>query len=199
MDNKIQELTEKLYQEGVEKGNQEAQSLIAKATEEAAAIVAKAKEEAEAINRQAKKDADELTENTKKELQMYAAQAVNALKSEITTLVSTGIVEAPVKEFASKKDYLQKFIVELASKWSADEPVVIAAQDAEELTKYFQVNAKTLLDSQVKIEKVNGVDTLFTIGPADGSYKVNFGEEELVNYFQAFLRPQLVDMLFGTK
>ena len=95
--------------------------------------------------------------------------------------------------------YLQKFIVELASKWSTDEAVVIAAQDAEELTKYFQVNAKTLLDKKVKIEKVNGVDTLFTIGPADGSYKVNFGEEELVNYFQAFLRPQLVEMLFGTK
>ncbi len=199
MDNKIQELTDKLYQEGVEKGNQEAQSLIAKAQEEAAAILEKARKDAETINHQAKKDADELAENTKKELQMYAAQAVNALKSEITTLVSQSIVEAPVKEFASKKEYLQKFIVEMASKWSADEPVVIATKDAEELTKYFKVSAKTLLDDKVKITKVNGVDTLFTIGPADGSYKVSFGEEELVNYFQAFLRPRLVEMLFGTK
>jgi len=29
---------------------------------------------------------------------------------------------------------------------------------------------------------VNGIKTLFTISPADGSYKVNFGEEEFMNY-----------------
>ena len=28
------------------------------------------------------------------------------------------------------------------------------------------------------------------------SYKVNFGEEEFMNYFKEFLRPQLVEMLF---
>ena len=42
----------------------------------------------------------------------------------------------------------------------------------------------------------NGIKTLFTVSPADGSYKVNFGEEEFMNYFKAFLRPQLVEMLF---
>ena len=56
--------------------------------------------------------------------------------------------------------------------------------------------AKDLLDKGVKIEQVNGIKSLFTISPADGSYKLNFGEEELENYFKAFLRPQLVEMLF---
>lgn len=35
MENKIQELTDKIYREGVEKGNEEAQRLIANAQEEA--------------------------------------------------------------------------------------------------------------------------------------------------------------------
>ena len=35
MENKIQELTDKIYREGVEKGNEEAQKLIVKAQEEA--------------------------------------------------------------------------------------------------------------------------------------------------------------------
>ena len=56
--------------------------------------------------------------------------------------------------------------------------------------------AKALLDKGVKIEQVNGNKTLFTVSPADGSYKVNFGEEEFMNYFKEFLRPQLVEMLF---
>ena len=42
----------------------------------------------------------------------------------------------------------------------------------------------------------SGTKSLFTISPADGSYKVNFGEEEFENYFKDFLRPQLVEMLF---
>ena len=53
-----------------------------------------------------------------------------------------------------------------------------------------------LLDKGVKIEQVNGIKTLFSVSPADGSYKVNFGEEEFMNYFKEFLRPQLVEMLF---
>ena len=56
--------------------------------------------------------------------------------------------------------------------------------------------AKALLDKGVKIEQVNGNKTLFSVSPADGSYKVNFGEEEFMNYFKEFLRPQLVEMLF---
>ncbi len=144
----------------------------------------------------ARKSADELAENTKSELKLFAGQAVNALKSEIATLVTDKIVTADVKAFAANKDFLNAFIVALASKWSVDEPIVISTSDAEGLKKYFTAQAKELLDKGVKIEQVNGNKTLFSVSPADGSYKVNFGEEEFMNYFKEFLRPQLVEMLF---
>ena len=44
--------------------------------------------------------------------------------------------------------------------------------------------------------KVNGKKALFTVQPADGAYKVNFGEAEFEEYFKNFLRPQLVEMIF---
>ena len=49
MENKIQELTDKIYREGVEKGNEEAQRLISSAHEEAAKIVEDARKEADSI------------------------------------------------------------------------------------------------------------------------------------------------------
>lgn len=196
MENKIQELTDKIYREGVEKGNEEAQKLIAKAQEEAKRIIEDAHKEADSIVATAHKSADELAENTKSELKLFAGQAVNALKSEIATLVTDNIVNADVKAFAANKDYLNAFIVALASKWSVNEPIVISTADAEGLIKYFAAKAKDLLDKGVKIEQVNGIKTLFSVSPADGSYKVNFGEEEFMNYFKEFLRPQLVEMLF---
>ena len=100
------------------------------------------------------------------------------------------------KGFVADKEYLNKFIVSLAAQWSANESIVISTADAEGLKKYFAANAKALLDKGVRIEEVNGTKSLFTISPADGSYKVNFGEEEFENYFKDFLRPQLVEMLF---
>ncbi|WP_044268964.1 ATP synthase subunit E [Bacteroides timonensis] len=196
MENKIQELTDKIYREGVEKGNTEAQKLIANAQDEAKKIVEDARKEAEAIVAASRKSADELAENTKSELKLFAGQAVNALKSEIATLVTDKIVNADVKTFAADKDYLNAFIVALASKWSVNEPIVISTADADGLKKYFAAQAKALLDKGVQIEQVNGNKTLFTVSPADGSYKVNFGEEEFMNYFKEFLRPQLVEMLF---
>lgn len=197
MENKIQELTDKIYREGVEKGNEEAQKLIAKAEADAKTIIEKARKEADAINASARKAAEELVENTKSELKLFASQSVNALKSEIASVVTDKIVSAPVNEFVNNKEYLYSFIVALASKWSANEPITISTQEAEALKAYFAAHAKSLLDKGVQVEQVNGIKTLFTVSPKDGSYKINFGEEEFMNYFKAFLRPQLVEMLFS--
>ena len=196
MENKIQELTDKIYREGVENGNEEAQRLISSARNEAAKIVEDARKEAESILAVARKSAKETAENTQSEIKLFAGQAVNALKTEIATLLTNEVVSESVKGFVADKEYLNKFIVSLAAQWSANESIVISTADAEGLKKYFAANAKTLLDKGVRIEEVNGTKSLFTISPADGSYKVNFGEEEFENYFKDFLRPQLVEMLF---
>ena len=196
MENKIQELTDKIYREGVEKGNEEAQRLVSNAREEAAKILEEARKEADAIVAAARKSAAETAENTQSEIKLFAGQAVNALKTEITSLLTNQVVSKAVKDFVADKDYLNKFIVSLATRWVADEAIVISTSDAEGLKKFFAANAKAVLDKGVMIEQVNGNKTLFTISPADGSYKVNFGEEEFENYFKDFLRPQLVEMLF---
>lgn len=193
---KIQELTDKIYREGVEKGEAEAKRLVDDAKAGAEKILADAKAQAEAIIAEAQKKAQELDTNTKSELKLYAGQALNALKSEAINVISDQLVATAVKDLSAMKDFPGKFLVALAQHWSADEPIVISTADAEALKKYFKANAKELLDKGVKIEKINGKPTDFTISPADGSYKISFGDEEFANYFKDFLRPQLVEMLF---
>lgn len=60
MQNKLQELTDKLYNEGLSKGKQEAEELKAKALQEADQIVSQAKNEATAIVAKAEKEAAEI-------------------------------------------------------------------------------------------------------------------------------------------
>ena len=196
MGNNIQELTDKIYREGVEKGNEEAQRLINEAQQKAQKLIADAQKEAESIIADAHKSADELAENTKSELKLFAKQAVNALKTEVTNLLTNQTVTDAVKGVMADKDFLNKFILSLAVQWAKKESIVISVNDAEALKKYFASKAKALLDKGVRIEEVNGMKSLFSITPADGSYKVTFGEEEFENFFKDFLRPQLVEMLF---
>jgi V/A-type H+-transporting ATPase subunit E len=196
MENKVQEITDKIYREGVEKGQEEAQKIIDKAESEKNEILKKARQEAEKILNDARKQADELNRNTQSELKLYAGRTVEALKSEITNLINSSIVDASVKD-AVTTEWLQKLMLTLASEWASREEVVIRTPDAESLKKYFAGKAKGLLDKGVKIEQVNGKPAGFAIMPADGSYKIQFGENEFAEYFREFLRPQLADMLFN--
>ena len=196
MNNKLQELTEKIYLEGVEKGKVEAAQLIADAEHEAKAIIAKAQAEADKIKAEAAKNASELDKNTKSELKLFAEQSVNAIKTEITNLLSDKIASDAVKAATSDKVFMQKTITALVEQWAKEGNVTIEAKDAKALTDYFMANAKELLNKGVSINEVKGLKTDFAIAPAPGGYKITFGNDEFIAYFKEFLRPKLVELLF---
>ncbi|MDD6766896.1 MAG: hypothetical protein PUF30_08045 [bacterium] len=196
MNTKIQELTDKIYREGVEKGNEEAGRIIAEAQSQKQSMISEAEAEAKRIIAEAEKQASELKKNTEAELKLFAAQSVEALKSEVANLITGDVVSANVKAAMADKAFMQQVILTLAKSWASQEALTIQSSEADALVRYFESNAKALLNQGVKIEKVAGKSTSFTILPADGSYKVTFGEEEFVAFFKDFLRPQLVEMLF---
>ncbi len=196
MNNKIQELTDIIYNEGVAKGQAQADQILAQANDQAAKIIADAQKQADSLLAAARKEAADNAENVQKELRLHAAQAVEALKSEIATVVTDKIVQDSVKGFTADQKSFNEFMLRIAQEWGKNQQIEINAQDADALTRYFNANAKALLDKGVKITQVNGQPAEFSIQPADGSYKVNFGTEEFMNWFKSMLRPQLVETLF---
>lgn len=193
---KIQELTSKLYSEGVEKGKEEADKIVAEAKALRDKMLQDAKEEAGQILALARKESGEMKNNTQSELKLYASQAMEALKSEIANLVTDNLVASSVKTAIEDKPFMQKLIVDLVRNWSKREALTIGVENREELEKYLAHSAKELLDSGLRIESVNGLKTGFTLSPEDGSYRVKFGEEEFIEYFRQFLRPQIQKLLF---
>ena len=194
---KIQELTSKIYAEGVEKGKAEADKIIADAKAVEQKIIADATKNAEQIIETATKRANELRENTESELKMYASQASEALKTEITNIVTNQLATSNVKAVTDDKAFMQKLIVDLVQNWAKNDSLTIGTENADELKTYLAANAKDLLSKGLEIKSVNGLATGFTLSPADGSYTVKFGEEEFIGYFKEFLRPQVRQLLFG--
>ena len=199
MNTTLQELTEKIYTEGVEKGNQEAAKIVAEANAKAEETITKAQKEAEQIVLAAQKKAEDIERNTKAELELFAKQALNALKTEVTDLICNKVVEGCVKDATTNPDFLRGVIADLTKQWAQNGNVEIQAKEAQQLTDYFAANVKELLDKGVKITEVKKMAAEFAIMPADGSYKVTFGDAEFEAYFKAFLRPKLVEMLFEGK
>ena len=192
----LSELTDKIYAEGVEKGNAQAQQIIDNANAKAAEIVAAAEKEAQAKIANAEKKTQELDKNTRAELKLFAEQSVNALKTEVTNLLTDKVASDSVKAATADPKFMQSIIAKLAQEMAKDGNVTIDAKDAEALKAYFAANAKDLLNKGVKIEEVKGIKTDFAIVPEKGGYKLNFGDKEFVEYFKEFLRPQLIELLF---
>jgi len=192
----LSELTDKIYAEGVEKGNAEAQQIVDKANAKAAEIIAEAEKKAAALVAEAESKSADLDKKTRAELKLYAEQSVNAVKTEIVNLLSDQIASDSVKAATADAKFMQGLIAKLAEQMAKEGEVVIEAKDAEALKKYFTANAKALLEKGVEIKEVKGIKTDFTIQPAKGGYKLAFGDAEFIAYFKEMLRPQLVEELF---
>ncbi len=203
MQNKLQELTEKIYQEGISKGNAEAEIIISDAKNEAKTILTNAKKEAEKLLTDAKKKSEEIKSNAEAELKLSSKQAINSLKQGITNLINDSIVNSSVSKAFDDDTFVKKIIELSVNKWdlSSDEnidiSILIPENEEKKLSEYFIHSAKKLLDRGMEIKPVSDLKKGFQISPKDGSYKISFTDDDFVNFFKQYLRPKLIELLFG--
>ncbi len=205
MEKKLQELTEKIYSEGVAKAKQEGDILIAEAKKESDGVIAKAKAEAERITAEAKKKADEMIRNGQSEMKLASNQAISEVKQRISEIITAKIAKDSVSAALTDKDFMKK-IIEISVKnffedqsKGMDISVTLPEKDKEELGNYLKANAKKLLDGGLLIEAGQDIDKGFKIGPADGSYKLSFTDKDFENFFKKYMKPKTIEFLFGGK
>lgn len=196
MNNKIQELTDIIYNEGVAKGQAQADEILSKARSEAESLLAKAGKEAEEIVANARRQSETNAENVRKELKLYSQQAIAALKSQVSNLITDTISAQAVGSLLSNQDAFNALVLEIAGQWNGEQAPVISSPQADKLKSFFTAKAKDLLDKGLEIKPVSGQDTSFSIQPKDGSYKVNFGEAEFESWIKSMFREQISELLF---
>ena len=201
MQNKLQELTEKLYAEGLSKGKQEGEEILAKAKVQADEIVAKAHAEAAAIVAAAKKDAEDLRTKVESDVKMAASQSVAATKKDIETLVVAKMTEAEVKNALTSADFVKEVVLAVAKGFNTEEPVDLEVVLPEALKKDLEgFVAKELanaLKGNVEASFSKKVAGGFTIGPKDGGYFISFTDETFNALISEYLRPATKKILFG--
>lgn len=205
MQNKLQELTDKIYQEGISKGNAEAEEIISNARKEAENIISKAKKDADSLLKEARKKSEEIISNGKAELKLSSRQLLNSLKQQITDLINGEIIHSSVSAAFDDRQFLQRIIEISVKNWDAgsglspDITVLIPEKEEKRLVEYFKKSVKDILDKGLEIKADENIKSGFQISPKDGSYKISFTGDDFTNLFKQYLRPRLVELLFEDK
>ena len=201
MQNKLQELTDKLYNEGLSKGKQEGEELLAKAKVQAEEMVAKAQAEAAQIVAAAQKQADEIKSKVASDIRMASTQSLAATRKDIEELVVGKMSAEAVKDALTSAEFVKELIQAVAGRFTTEGPMDIALILPESLQKELEpfVNNELskILNAGVEASFSKKVSGGFRIGPKDGGYFVSFTDETFNELIAEYLRPATKKILFG--
>lgn len=201
MDNKLQELTNRLYEEGLSKGKAEGEEIIAKARMEADEIIKKAEDQARDILSGAKKEAEDMRTKVGSDLKMASEQMLQATRKDIENLIISKSVELETGKAVSCPDFLKEIIRTIAEKFSSEASVDLAVVLPEklkaEMEPFIKNELKGILGKEIKADFSKKISGGFTIGPKDGSYYVSFTDETFKELIGEYFRPLTKKLLFG--
>lgn len=201
MQNKLQELTDKLYNEGLSKGKLEGEEIVAKAQAQADSILAQAQSKADAIIAQARKEAEDIKLKVTSDVKMAARESIASTKQDIESLIVAKMAAEPVAKALSDVDFTKAIIKEVAGKFSvqesADLELVLPESLKAELEPFVTGELASLLKKEIKAEFSKKISGGFTIGPKDGGWFISLTDETFGELIGAFLRPATKKILFG--
>ncbi len=201
MQNKLQELTDKLYQEGLSKGKEDGAKILSEAQAQADDIIAKAKSEAQKIVENAEKQAADIKDKARSDVKMASSQALQATKKDIEDILLSSTVKENVSKELSEVNLLKEILLAVAKNFttieSVDLALVLPEKVKAEVEPWLKGELQKALGCEVKAEFSKKISGGFTIGPKDGSYFVSLTEQTFNELICEYLRPITKKILFG--
>ncbi len=186
MSQKLQELTNKLYQEGIEKARSEAKTILAEAEQKKQEIADNAAREAQKIIDNGKKEAEQLVSHGKADLGMASEQAIAALKQKITGLLAGQTLSENIRSALQEKEFIKSLILDLIKKWDSQKQsmeLVLSKEMEKEFSAYLNKELKSRLDKGLEMKFEGRMQGGFQIRAKDGSYMLSFTDQDFESRF----------------
>lgn len=201
MSNKLQELTDRLYNEGLSKGKEEGEILLFKARKEADEIIANARKQAEDIVTEAENRAAQLKEKAESDIKMASEQALMATKKDIENLLVNALCAEETEKVLSEEKFLKEIILAVAQKFSTqqseDISLVLPASLESMLEPWVSTELKKALKKEISVDFSKKIKGGFSIGPQNGSWYISMSDESFKALISEYLRPVTKKLLFG--
>jgi V/A-type H+-transporting ATPase subunit E len=203
--NKLSQITQKLYEEGLSKGRSEGDRIVAEAEARAKKIIAEAEEKAKRIERKAEQNAQELQKNTLTEISLAGREAVSRIREEIAGAVVASSLGVGFHKAGIDPGFMRDFLLAVAGHWRGEgaekvslEALMPAARK-KELDAAFEGSVKALLKEGVEVGYSRDVRSGFKVGEKGGGYYIGFSDENFEALLGQYLREKATTILYGTK
>lgn len=201
MQNKLQELTDKLYNEGLSKGKQEGEAVLANARVQAAEIVDNAKKEAAGIVAAARKEAENIRAKADGDLRIAAGQSIEATKQAIENLVVCNLTQKEVSSALTSAAFVKELLTAVVKAYSASSEAegldaVLPETLKKETEPFIKKELASMLKGGLNVTYSKKISGGFTISPKGSGYFISFTDETFNSLISEYLRPATKKILF---
>lgn len=201
MENKLQELTDKLYKEGLSKGKAEGEAILAQAEEKAAMMIEDARKQAQTIIQEAQKQAEDFKNKMEGDVRMASMQSIQATKKDIENLMVSFLTDKEVDGALNDVSFVKDIIKAVAEKFNSEDAVdlqaVLPESIKEEMVPFIENELSRNIKGGLTASFSKKIAGGFKIGPKDGSYFVSLTDETFKELIGEYLRPATRKILFG--
>lgn len=196
MDNKLLELTQKVYTEGIEKAKADAVTIIQEANSKAEDIIKEAQFQSSEIQKKAIASALDLSRNAESEIRMASRQAIAKLKQQIIEMITAKAIEKPVRDVMKDKKFVGELIEKVATCYNDNITLILPQSEKDHISAYFSDQLNNELANGFTVKFEGTMKAGFQIVPKDKNYTVSFTDEDFANYFKSFMKPKTLELLF---
>ena len=171
MQNRLQELTDRLYNEGLAKGKQEGEA------------------------------AESLKAKTEGDLRLAAGQSIAATRQAIENMVVCRLTEKEVSSALSSADFVKEMLTATVKAFSASTDAesleIVLPESLKKATEPFvKKELSTMFKGGLEVSFSKKISGGFTISPKDGGYFISFTDETFNALISGYLRPATKKILF---
>ena len=195
MDVRLQDLIEKIKQEGVDTAQKQADDIVAQAKSKAQEIVASANKEAKEIVEKGKDDVERFEKTAQSAVQQAARDTTLIVKEEVRKIFER-VLKQKVAENLSAET-LKKIIVSFSENIAKGKKidVLVSPDDQKQLSKTVTGALKKEFKKGISITPDPRIKKGIRVGIENEEAYYDITDEGITEFLKQFLSPQLAELL----
>jgi len=197
MEVKLENLIEKLRQEGVEEAQRASEEILADAKKKADAVIREAEKKANAIVADAEKKAESFKKNSERVVEQAVRDSVLLFKNKLSDLFDSVFKEA-VSSVMDEK-FLKDMILKLVDQWSKgrDLEISLNKNDIKKLEDVLFAGTGKKLKDGITLVPDQDIEAGFRISVKGDDLYYDFSDESVGEILKKFLSPKIQEILEG--
>jgi V/A-type H+-transporting ATPase subunit E len=197
MDVQLKELIDKVKQDGVSQGKQEAERIKQEAEREARQILRDAEKQTQSMIAEATENAKRLKREAEDSIKIASRDMILKLKNRVKALFNQVILEETTKVLSN--DLLKDAIVDLIHNWQDeqknDSRIKVSKRVYEDLSKYFNEKLSVFIKKGLEIKPDESVNAGFIISMKDGALNYDFTAKTIAEIIAGNLTEDIAKLL----